>query len=198
MKPRITRLAPSKSATAPKAREAAPVPRESDSAIFRAAAEGAEPIRAPERIVRTPPRRRPVPIRQDSHREPPEAAAHLELRDDDTATEDEGSFLRSGMRRDTLRKLRRAHWGIDAQLDLHGLTGEQAESEALRFLLDARQRGHRCVLVIHGKGLRNPDREPVLKRRIRKLLSRHPEVLAFTEPRDACGGGGAVLVLLHA
>ena len=41
-------------------------------------------------------------------------------------------------------------------------------------------------------------REPVLKRRIRKLLTRRDEVLAFVEPRALHGGGGAVVVLLEA
>ena len=41
-------------------------------------------------------------------------------------------------------------------------------------------------------------REPVLKRRIRKLLARREEVLAFVEPRAVQGGGGAVVVLLEA
>jgi DNA-nicking Smr family endonuclease len=38
----------------------------------------------------------------------------------------------------------------------------------------------------------------VLKRRIRKLLTRRDEVLAFVEPRAVEGGGGAVVVLLEA
>jgi DNA-nicking Smr family endonuclease len=54
------------------------------------------------------------------------------------------------------------------------------------------------VRIIHGKGLRSPGKEPVLKRRIRKLLTRRDEVLAFAEPRAAEGGGGAVVVLLEA
>ena len=52
--------------------------------------------------------------------------------------------------------------------------------------------------IVHGKGLRSPGREPVLKRRIRKLLTRRDEVLAFVEPRAVHGGGGAVVVLLAA
>jgi DNA-nicking Smr family endonuclease len=56
----------------------------------------------------------------------------------------------------------------------------------------------RCVRVVHGKGLRSPGREPVLKRRIRKLLTRRDEVLAFVEPRAIHGGSGAVVVLLEA
>jgi DNA-nicking Smr family endonuclease len=51
---------------------------------------------------------------------------------------------------------------------------------------------------VHGKGLRSVGREPVLKRRIRRSLTRRDEVLAFVEPRAVQGGGGAVVVLLEA
>jgi DNA-nicking Smr family endonuclease len=52
------------------------------------------------------------------------------------------------------------------------------------------------VRVIHGKGLGSPGREPVLKKRVRRMLMRRDDVLAFAEPRPAEGGGGAVVVLL--
>jgi DNA-nicking Smr family endonuclease len=65
------------------------------------------------------------------------------------------------------------------------------------FLAACRREGKRCVRIVHGKGLRSPRREPVLKHRIRKLLTRRDEVLAFVEPRDAHGGAGAVVVLLQ-
>ena len=118
--------------------------------------------------------------------------------DDDAEFEDDGRFLRPGLPRDILRKLRRTHWVIQANLDLHGLTGDEAVAETAVFLAACRRSGLRCVRIIHGKGLRSPGREPVLKRRIRKLLTRRDEVLAFVEPRSIHGGGGAVVVLLEA
>ena len=108
------------------------------------------------------------------------------------------SSARPGLPRDILRKLRRTHWVIQDDLDLHGLTGDEAALEMATFLSGARRRGLRCVRIVHGKGLRSVGREPVLKRRIRRLLTRRDEVLAFVEPRAAHGGGGAVVVLLEA
>ena len=118
--------------------------------------------------------------------------------DDDAEVEDDSSFLRPGLPRDILRKLRRTHWAVQAHLDLHGLSGIEAAAETSRFLADCIRRGLRCVRIVHGKGLRSPGREPVLKRRIRKLLTRRDDVLAFIEPRAVHGGGGAVVVLLQA
>ena len=117
---------------------------------------------------------------------------------DDVDWEEELSFLRPGLPRDILRKLRRTHWVIQDHLDLHGLTGDEAVAQTAVFLADCKRRGKRCVRIVHGKGLRSQGREPVLKRRIRKLLTRRDEVLAFVEPRAIHGGGGAVVVLLEA
>ena len=110
--------------------------------------------------------------------------------------EEEGSFLRTGLPRDILRKLKRSHWRIGDQLDLHGLTGDEAVAETEAFLAEARSRGLRCVRIVHGKGLRSPGGEPVLKRRVRALLAGHDDVMAFVEPAPADGGSGAVVVLL--
>jgi DNA-nicking Smr family endonuclease len=112
--------------------------------------------------------------------------------------EDDAAFLRPGLPRDIVRKLRRTHWAIQDRLDLHGMTGDEAALATAAFLAASRAQGLRCVLIVHGKGLRSPGREPVLKGRIRQLLTRRPEVLAFAEPRAAEGGGGAVVVLIEA
>ncbi len=50
--------------------------------------------------------------------------------------------------------------------------------------------------IVHGKGLRSPGREPVLKELVRHWLARRQEVLAYCQARAADGGGGAVTVLL--
>jgi DNA-nicking Smr family endonuclease len=86
---------------------------------------------------------------------------------------------------------------VQATLDLHGFTGDEAVAETAVFLAACKREGIRCVRIVHGKGLRSPGREPVLKRRIRKLLTRRDEVLAFVEPRALHGGSGAVIVLLQ-
>jgi DNA-nicking Smr family endonuclease len=167
---------------------------------FRAAVKGVKPIVAPKRVEPFRPLPAPVPAKRLED----ERAVLVELHrlaldgDDDVEIEDDAVFLRPGLPRDILRKLRRTHWVIQEDLDLHGLTGDEAALETARFLAECKRVGVRCVRIVHGKGLRSKGREPVLKRRIRKLLTRRDEVLAFVEPRATEGGGGAVVVLLEA
>ena len=108
------------------------------------------------------------------------------------------TFLRPGLGTDVLVRLRRGHWSVQGELDLHRLTSSEAHDALADFLFDARGRGLRCVRVIHGKGLSSPNREPVLKSKVRRWLSQWDEVLAYCEAPRHGGGGGAVVVLLKA
>jgi DNA-nicking Smr family endonuclease len=172
--------------------------RPEDSDVFREAVRDVRPIAPPNRVE---PFRKPVePLpakRLEDERAVLDELAHLAVEGDDLEFEDDATFLRPGLPRDILRKLRRTHWTIQDTLDLHGLTGDEAVAETAVFLAACKREGRRCVRIVHGKGLRSPGREPVLKRRIRKLLTRRDEVLAFAEPRAVHGGGGAVIVLLQ-
>jgi DNA-nicking Smr family endonuclease len=94
--------------------------------------------------------------------------------------------------------LRGGHWVVQSELDLHGLRVDEAREALARFLAEVRRRGDRCVRIIHGKGLRSRNREPVLKSKVRGWLRQRDEVLAFVEARPIAGGSGAVVVLLKA
>jgi len=111
--------------------------------------------------------------------------------------EAEQTFLRPGLGPDVLTKLRRGHWTVQAVLDLHGATQDEAHDQLADFLVAVRHAGMRCVRVIHGKGLSSPNREPVLKGKVRRWLTRWDDVLAYCEAPQHAGGGGAVVVLLR-
>jgi DNA-nicking Smr family endonuclease len=111
--------------------------------------------------------------------------------------EAEQTFVRPGLGTDVLSKLRRGRWSVQGELDLHGLTAEESRDALADFLLEARVRGLRCVRVIHGKGLTSPNKEPVLKGKVRKWLMHWDDVLAYCEAPRHAGGGGAVLILLR-
>jgi len=113
-------------------------------------------------------------------------------------TGDELLFLRDGLSNQILKKLRRGFWATQDHLDLHGLRTEEARTLLVAFLNDALKQGSRCVRIVHGKGLRSPNAEPVLKRKVGNWLAQRDEVLAFVQARAEDGGGGAVMVLLKA
>ena len=92
---------------------------------------------------------------------------------------------------DVLSKLRRGHWSLQGELDLHGMNSDEARGHACRFLLDARARGARCFRVIHGKG--SPRLERTGRRaRCADGLRTGTTVLAYCEALTHAGGGGAV------
>ena len=110
---------------------------------------------------------------------------------------EELSFLRHGLSRDVLRKLRRGHWVVQSDLDLHGMNRTQAAEHLGLFLRACSAQRMRCVRIVHGKGLGSRNREPVLKHYLHKLLPRRDDVLAFCQAPAAYGGSGAMLVLLR-
>ena|SRR5688572_26510993 len=164
---------------------------------FRKALAGVEPLAEPRR--KPPARTAPAPVPRQTRRDERAALAEslagpLSL-DDALDSGEELVFLRPGLGRDVLRKLRRGHWVIQDELDLHGMVRAQAVVAVSEFLHRCLRRGVRCVRIVHGKGLGSRNREPVLKGLLRKWLLRE-EVLAYCQAPAAEGGSGAVLVLL--
>ena len=107
------------------------------------------------------------------------------------------TFLRQGLGTDVLTRLRRGRWAVQGEIDLHGMNVNEAHDALADFLVDARSHSWRCVRIIHGKGLTSPNREPVLKGKVRGWLSHWDEVLAYCEAPQHAGGSGAVVALLR-
>jgi DNA-nicking Smr family endonuclease len=107
------------------------------------------------------------------------------------------SYVATGMQQRVLRRLRQGRFGVDAEVDLHGHTVDQAKVLLERFLRTCLQDECRCVLVIHGKGYRSEGDRPILKNQINLWLRQHPRVSAFCTSRPMDGGTGAVYVLLR-
>jgi len=138
----------------------------------------------------------PPPVPQQHRRD--EAAALAESlagplsADEALETGEELSYLHDGMARESLRKLRRGHWSIQDEVDLHGLNRDQAAAIVVEFLNHCLARGLRCVRIVHGKGL------GILRAKLGKWLPRREEVLAYCQAPAREGGSGALLVLLRA
>lgn len=173
---------------------------ERERAWFRHAVGPVTPLRDPRRVQH--PHNAPLP--EPRSRMLDEASVLRESISDEfdveslLETDADLAFRRPGIGPDVLKRLRRGHWSIQAQIDLHGLRRDEAREALGSFLRDAQRQGWRCVRVVHGKGLGSPGREPVLKAKVRSWLVQKAEVLAFVQARADEGGAGALVVLLDA
>ena len=111
-------------------------------------------------------------------------------------TDDELSYRSKGIGTDVTQKLRKGHWSLQGQIDLHGLRSDDAGEALGQLIRDATKRGWRCVRVVHGKGLGSPGKTPVLKSKVQRWLVQKTEVLAFVQAKGSEGGAGALVVLL--
>jgi len=111
-------------------------------------------------------------------------------------TDDGLSFRRPGVALDVVIRLRRGQWSVQNQIDLHGLTRDEAREALAGFVRQSHQRGQRCLRVVHGKGHGSPGRQPVLKGKVQRWLAQCGEVVAFTQAAGPQGGAGALIVLL--
>lgn len=111
--------------------------------------------------------------------------------------EDSFSYTAEGIQKNAIKKLRSGVYGLDATLDLHGLSSNEAKTRLLQFLHRSQLNGYRCVHIIHGKGYRSQDKYPILKNKINLWLRQHQDVQAFCSAKPRDGGPGAAYVLLR-
>lgn len=177
---------------------------EEEVALFLEAVGVVAPVKS--RPTHAPPPRPPTAAELSIPTEEAESLARLaelvsgegpfELADSDEFIEGAIHGLDAGV----LRKLRAGEFSTQAHLDLHGQTKEEARQALDRFVQASRVAGHRCVLVVHGRGLHSKDQIPVLKDGVQAWLTRGrtaKQVLAFCTARPKDGGAGAVYVLLR-
>jgi len=106
-----------------------------------------------------------------------------------------------------VRRIKRRAQGIEARLDLHGMTQMEAHQDLRLFIRDTVARGCRCVLVITGKGGRaSPeagfrDSPPGVLRRVVPQWLAAPDlsslVAGFEPALPQHGGAGALYVQLR-
>jgi DNA-nicking Smr family endonuclease len=106
------------------------------------------------------------------------------------------SYAKDGVSPDILKKLRKRHWPIQDELDLHGMTVDAARGQLGEVVQRWVRRGLRCVRIIHGVGYGSRNGEPVLRSVVRSWLVQLDEVVAFCGAERAEGGHGALIVLL--
>lgn len=189
----------------PAAREAAKPEAPSDEDLFAQAVAGAERMEDPRGVVTPPlppPDARDLPVYDEEAEALAELASlvdgsmHFDISDSDEFIEG----CMEGLDRRVLQKLRRGDFAHRGHLDLHGMNREQARAAVEQFIVERKKYGHRCVLIVHGRGHNSKDQIPVLKVALKAWLERGriaKSVMAFCTARPHDGGAGAMYVLLR-
>jgi DNA-nicking Smr family endonuclease len=172
--------------------------------IFRQAMKGVMPLAdTRKKVVRSPSSREEAPDRFRS-KEEKERQYLSDLVQDSSAWDISFSdeYMMGavpGVGPQVMRRLKRGEFSVQDYVDLHGLKKKEAEAVVREFIIKSYQRGLRCVLIVHGRGLGSVDHQPTIKRELpvwfrRGMLKRI--VLAFVTARPCDGGAGALYVLL--
>jgi DNA-nicking Smr family endonuclease len=170
--------------------------QDDDAALFRAAV---GPVRELPATPAPPGRPRPRPRARMAERDEEQAREDFRLGRGEAFSIERGDVLahrREQVPPRTLKRLAQGLYAAQDELDLHHADAATAEMLLRRFIAEARDAGHGCVRVVHGKGINSDDSLPVLKNVVDRILRQRADVLAFHSAPPAQGGTGAVLVLL--
>jgi DNA-nicking Smr family endonuclease len=173
-------------------------PKSEERALWRAAMRGVAPL--PKHIVAPPteppavadPPAKPAkakPARRAVPRPPPIVKLP-----------DLAPGIAPGVDRRNAERLRRGERKIEARLDLHGMTQDEAHRALNAFLDRAEHAGWRCVLVITGKGRPGTSAAGVLRAAVPRWLNEAPNrarLLAIAAAQPKHGGAGAMYLLLR-
>lgn len=106
-------------------------------------------------------------------------------------------YRREGVQLGVFKKLKQGRYQVDARLDLHRMTVEQARTQVFDFLRQARAYDLRTVMIVHGKGTHSGSPAAILKSFVNQWLPAIDEVQAYASAQPRDGGLGAVYVLLR-
>lgn len=105
------------------------------------------------------------------------------------------SFRKSGVQHGVFKNLRLGKYPLDATLDLHRHTVEQARSALFNFVQDCLENDVRSAIITHGKG-EGREIPALLKSCVAHWLPQLEEVLAFHTAQKHHGSYGATYILL--
>lgn len=135
--------------------------------------------------------RRTLAVSQKPSTDPLVSIEVPQLKSDDVL-----EYRASGVQHGVFKKLRMGRYEIEARLDLHRMTVDEARREVFQFLRECFYYELRTVIILHGKGERNADKIAQLKSHLAIWLPQVEEVMAFHSAQRQHGGTGAVYVML--
>jgi DNA-nicking Smr family endonuclease len=167
---------------------------------FSQLVQGVKPIKPDDRVMLSEPR--PDKISTEKRR----AAAITELEKDKNFLSGEYiepvdalailEFKRDGIQNGVYKNLKQGKYQIDARLDLHNMTVEQARSAVFQFIGDCMNYDIRCALVTHGKS-EGREQPAQLKSCLAHWLPQLDNVMAFHSAQKRHGATGATYILLR-
>lgn len=172
-----------------------------DDDLFLQEMQGVERLKTPERVTlrKDEPAvnaatRRAAAVSESEQKDPNHLRASEVPR---VGPHDVLGFKRPGIQDGVYRKLRLGKYDIEARLDLHRRTIEEARRELYRFVQDCMAADLRSVMVLPGKGDRNVGDPAVLKSYLVFWLEELDDVQAYHTAQPHHGGTGAFYVLLR-
>jgi DNA-nicking Smr family endonuclease len=167
---------------------------DADQKLFRDAMRGVKPLPKQKQTAPAPNPPQYKPRKRISYQEPVVAPLSDYETLEPISSEDLVEFKQSGLQHKVLRKLRSGQYNIEAILDLHGMTVDEAKESLYSFVLQCQKQGVSHALVVHGKGRTNAH--PILKNKLNHWLRQLEQVLAFCSAKSKDGRSGAMYVLL--
>lgn len=162
-----------------------------DLETFKTAVKGAKPL-IHNKVRLAPPQKKYLENNKVPHFEE-EIVLHDKNDLNNVSGEEFISYKQASISHKILRKLRKGQYNVEATLDLHGMTVDNAKHAVQQFLQGCIQHDIRVAVVIHGKGKNNMA---ILKNKLNQWLRDVHVVLAFCSATSLHGRHGAIYVLL--
>ncbi len=111
------------------------------------------------------------------------------------STTQKAPSFNTGFDKSTENKMKKGKLEIEARIDLHGMTQDEAFRALTRFIATANRSGKRNLLVITGKGKISTG--GILRKNLPLWLEGDARILALTPAAQKDGGSGAFYIRLR-
>jgi len=165
-----------------------------DEELFSKAMSVVRPIATSDKIKVE--KSKPKRLKRDIHRSPLIAHAFRSKHSAPETSEDPWILINSGISREKLKQLAAGKPPIGLEIDLHGMTRDEALSGLVRLFEEAISEKKRVVCIVHGRGLHSQGK-PILKEAAYQWLRSGPfaSLVLAAIPKPYTGGGSCLVLL---